>query len=274
MGKKLTVVSVMAILLFSGACATIGKLIQKPTITFDSLGTRDMSLLAGTFLFRFNVANPNPLGIHVSDILYDLDINGERFISNRLEQGLDLIASGTAPLEIPVTINYLKVFNSLAKLRQSDGLDYRLTGSAGVGPMRIPYQTTGRIDIPKLPDITVERIKIDRFDFTGTALKLVLGMKNSNAFDMKMDGLEYSAMLGDVELAKGVARQIPPLAGNGQATMDLGVNLNFLQLGRSVRALLSGASAPCRLMGNMLVDTRTGMEKIPFRFNGQVPFIR
>ncbi len=272
--KKWTAALILAMVLTIGACASLEQLIQKPEIDFESLGTQNLSLSEGTFLFRFSVSNPNPVGVGVDDIRYDLDINGENFISSRLAQGLHLAASGSTPMEIPVTINYMDVFKSLSRFLQSDALDYRLTGSAGVGPLRIPYRTSGKIDLPKMPDITVDGIRIDRLSFNGASLKLVLGLKNPNAFSTKIDGLEYAARLGDVDLAKGTARQTTALTGNGRSTMDVNVNLNFLALGRSARTLLSGSSARCLLTGSMLVDTLTGLEKIPFQFDGQVPFIK
>lgn len=275
MNPKRTAIIIGAVLLLTlGACATIERLIQKPEITFDSLGTRDMSLLEGTVLFRFNVSNPNPVGVHLGDILYDLDISGEPLVSGQLSQGLDLAASGTSPLEIPVTVNYLDLFHSLAQLVNADPLDYRLSGSAAVGPFRIPYSSSGKLDIPKLPDITVENIKIDSFSLTGAKLKLILGLKNPNTFALKMDGLEYAAQLGDVKLAEGTANMNTALGANGRSMMDLDLNLNFLELGRSVGTLLSGASAPCRFTGNMLMKTPAGMQKIPFQFDGDVPFLK
>lgn len=51
-------------------------------------------------------------------------------------------------------------------------------------------------------------------------------MNNPNAFTMPMDGLEYAALFGEVELAKGMARQVAPLTVNGRSTMDIDVNLN------------------------------------------------
>ncbi|WP_319524548.1 LEA type 2 family protein [uncultured Desulfosarcina sp.] len=272
--KRTTIIICTVFLLMLGGCATIEQLIQKPEITFDSLGTREMSLLEGTFLFRFNVSNPNPVGVHLNDILYDLDINGNRLVSSQLSQGLDLAASGTSPLEIPVTINYLDFFNSLSQLVGADQLDYRISGSAAVGPFRIPYSSSGKLDVPKLPDITVENIKIDSFSLTGAKLKLTLGMKNPNAFAMKMDGLEYAAQLGDVKLAEGKASMSNALGANGRTMMDLDLNLNFLELGRNARTLLSGSSARCLLTGNMLTNTSAGTQKIPFAFDGNVPFTK
>jgi hypothetical protein len=52
------------------------------------------------------------------------------------------------------------------------------------------------------------------------------------------------------------------------------VELNFLELGRSARTLLSESSAHLLVTGNMLMNTPAGMEKIPFQFDGSVPFIR
>ena len=274
MKPQLTIATLLAVILTLGACASLEQLIQKPEIHFDSLGTRNMSLVDGTFLFRFNVANPNPVGVHLDDITYDLDINGERFVSSRLPQGVNLTASGTSPMEIPVTINYLDFFGSISRLIQSDALDYRLSGSAGVGPLRIPYRTSGKLDLPRLPDISVERITVDRLSFTGASLKLALGMRNPNAFVMKMDGLEYAARLGGVEVAKGVAHNLSPMASHGRSTMAIDLDLSFLELGRSAQALLTGSSAHCQFSGNLLVDSMAGIQRVPFAFDGNVPLIR
>jgi len=274
MHKKAAVAAILAMVLTIGGCATIQELVKQPEISFDSLAAQEMSLVQGTFLFRFNVANPNPVGLHLDDILYDLDINGQRFVSSRLDQGLDLVASGSSPLEIPVTINYLDFFDSLAKLVGSDTVDYALSGSAAVGLLRIPYRSSGKLDVPKLPDISVDSIKIDSLSFNGAALKMTLGLKNPNAFGLKMDGLEYAARIGDLELAKGTARNITPLAAKGRSLMDVAVDLDFLEMGRGAMTLFSGSSATCNFTGNMLMDTPAGTHTIPFRFDGQVPFIK
>jgi LEA14-like dessication related protein len=107
MQPKPIITPLLAVILLLGAWTSLEQLIQKPAIHFDSLGTRDMSLVDGTFLFRFNVANPNPVGVRLDDITCDLDINGEPVVSSRLPQGVNLAASGTSPMEIPVTINSL-----------------------------------------------------------------------------------------------------------------------------------------------------------------------
>ena len=274
MQKKTALAAILALVLTVGGCATIQELVKRPEITFDSLDAREMSLTQGTFLFRFNVANPNPVGLHLDDILYDLEINGQRLVSSRLDQGVNLVASGSAPLEIPITINYLDIFDSLTKLVGSDTLDYRLSGSAAVGLLRIPYRSSGKLDVPKLPDISVESIKIDSLSFGGAALKMTLGLKNPNAFGLKMDGMEYAARLGDLQLAKGTTRNITPLTAKGRSLMDIAVNLDFLEMGRGAMTLLSGSSAACNFTGNMLMETPAGTQKIPFRFDGKVPFIK
>ena len=231
-------------------------------------------MLQGTFLFRFTVANPNPIGLRLGDILYDLDINGHRFVSSRLDQGIQLAASGSSPLEIPITINYLDFFGSLAQLVGAETLDYQLSGSAAVGLLRIPYRSSGKLDVPKLPDISVDTIRIDSLSLSGAALRMTLGLKNPNAFGLKMDGLEYAARLGDLQLANGMTRNITPLAAKGRSLMDIAVNLDFLEMGRGAMTLLSGSSAPCNFSGNMLMDTPAGTKKVPFQFDGKVPFIK
>ena len=274
MQNRLAGTLAVAIILSMGACATIEQWVQKPEISFDSLSAQDMSLLEGTFLFRFKVFNPNPVGVHLNDISYQLTINGERFISSRIDQGLNLRASDTAPLTIPVTIGYLDIYNTLASFLRSDTLDYGLSGSAGVGPLRIPFQTSGKLDVPKMPTISVDRIIVDRMAYTGASLRLVLAMQNPNAFAVQMDGLEYALRIGNLELAKGVARHEAAVAQNGRSNMNVAAELNFSELGRGAQALLTGSSTRCHLSGNMLVKTSAGLQKIPYQFAGKVPFIK
>jgi hypothetical protein len=51
-------------------------------------------------------------------------------------------------MEIPITINYLDLFDSLTRFLESDALNYHLTGSAAVGLLRIPYQASGKLELP------------------------------------------------------------------------------------------------------------------------------
>ncbi len=271
MGTAKAAAVLLAVMIILGGCATIEQLVKKPAITFDNLAVREMSLTQGTFLFRFNVANPNPVGLHLDDIVYDLELNGQRVVSSRLDRGVRLVASGSSPLEIPITIDYLDFFDSLSALVGADRLDYRLSGSAAVGPLRVPYRSSGQLDLPQLPAISVERIKIDNLSLSGADAILRIGLANPNAFGLTMGGLEYAARLGDLELAKGTARVVNALKARGRATMDLDIHLDFLKMGRGATMLLSEPSSRCRLIGNMLMDTPAGMHKVPFRFDGTVP---
>ncbi len=271
--KGLFIAVIIWLLLMSG-CATLDQIVQKPIVRFDSVGIDNLSLVEGTFLFRFNVENPNPVGIRVSEIIYDLRLNDRNFVKSRLDQGLRLRGSGVSPMEIPVTINYLDLFDSVATFTKSDFIKYNLTGSIGVGPFRIPYRTQGKMDVPKLPKISVDKVKINAISFTGASLRFVLGLENQNAFDIGLDGIEYAIKLGDTSLARGTARPDAPLVKNSRTNLGVDMDINILQAGRSFKELISRPSAGCSIIGNMLYNTQRGVKKVPFNFKGNVPLIR
>lgn len=273
--RALFLVAVLAVVLILNGCATLGQIIQKPTVSFAGMTLTDADLLHANAVFNFNVTNPNPINIWASRITYDLKLNGRNFMAGELDEGITLAGSSTSNLRIPVTLQYLDFFESLSQLWKAKGADYALTGGFSVGPFRIPYQARGRFDLPKMPKISLEAIEIERFSLQGARLTCRLKMDNPNAFDLLFKRLEYNLNLGGTSFAHASAPAQGPLTGNSKSEMNFGLDVSFAQLGMSAYQLLSGDKADFSLDGAMVLDSLAGQERtVPFKLAGQVPFLR
>jgi len=263
-----------AVMPLSG-CATLDQIVQKPSVTFDRMVLTDADLLQSTAVFNFNIKNPNPISIRANRIAYDLRIDGRHLIAGQLNHGVTLVAGSTSTMSVPVTLQYLDFYNSVAQLWQSKSADYALTGGFSVGPFTIPFQSHGRIDLPEMPKISLEAVRVDRFTFSGATLKCRLKIDNPNAFNLLYKRLDYSLKLNDKAFAQASTPDQGPIMGNTASFLNFGFDVSFAQIGRSAYHLLQGDNADYGLNGSLILKSRSGAErKIPYNLTGRVPLRR
>jgi LEA14-like dessication related protein len=255
-------------------CATLEQMIQKPTIAFNHMQIVSADLLKSTAVFDFNIHNPNPINLRAGLITYNLKLNGRDFVKGRLDQGVTLMAGGTSTLQIPVTMAYLDFFDSVAQLWNTRSADYALTGGFSVGPLTIPFQAHGILDLPKMPGISLEAIEVRKLTLSGATLKCLVQMTNPNSFDLLFKKLNYTLNLGGASLGQATALPTGPIGKNGKSTIALALVLSFAQMGRSFFQLLQGAKADYRLDGGLIFDRPAGgEEKVPFSLSGKSPLL-
>jgi LEA14-like dessication related protein len=268
-----TMVVIAAISLSS--CASLDQLIQKPTIAFNGLEMTNASLLDGTFNFHFIITNPNPINIHAGRILYDLKFNGTNFVKGRLENGITLPGRSAATLTVPVNVHYLDVFDSMMEMMRRKTAAYDLSGSFKVGPMTIPFQTRGTFDLPQMPKIYMESIRIGNLSFLGARLNCRLGIENPNAFGMLIRHMDYDLKLDGIPFAKATAQPQEAIPGKGKSILDVAFDVSFAQLGQTAYRILTGSAADYKLEGRMNMDPKnTNSRPLPFNIGGRVPFLR
>ena len=257
------------------SCATIQELVKKPDVTVEGMSLKDVSLFEGTMLFTFRVTNPNPIGVAVNNVAYDLKINGRDFVRSAVKQNMNVRAGGTSTVNLPVTVAYLDLFETVTEFMKSERASYDLSGSVGVGPFDIPFRTKGSLDIPRLPDISLKRVNVSSISLAGATVLFSLEMKNDNPFSVNLDGLDYGITLGGTEFVSGESRSVHSIGKKGRSLLEIPLDINFLKLGQSTYNLLRGSSSGYELTGEMVFELdRMGKKRFPFRRSGKVPLVR
>jgi LEA14-like dessication related protein len=271
--RRLLSAAVIGMAILSG-CASLEHMIQKPTATFSHMQIASADLFESTAVFSFNIHNPNPISIRAGHITYDLKLNGRDFVKGQLDQGATLAAGGTSMLQIPITMAYLDFFDSMAQLWSTRSSDYALTGGFTVGPLVIPFQAHGVLDLPKMPRISLESIEVRKLSLSGATLNCQVQMSNPNTFDLLFKKLDYALRLGGASLGQASALPAGPIGKNGKSTIALALDLSFAQMGRSVFQMLQGTKADYRLDGGLIFDRPAkGEEKVPFSLSGKSPLL-
>ena len=65
----------MSFLHFFYGCAALQQLVLKPPVDFEGVSVSDVSLFEETLLLKLSVNNPNPIGISLRNVAYELTLN-------------------------------------------------------------------------------------------------------------------------------------------------------------------------------------------------------
>lgn len=252
------------------SCASLRQeLIRKPAVSFEQMELHDMSLFEATAIFKFNVLNPNPMGLSIRNIAYHLNISDKKFIKGISDKDLRVRAAGSGKLELPIAISYADLSESV-----SDKVEYDIFGSVEVGPFTIPYRARGPLSLPKPPKLSLKAIRVTEISHTYAAVIFDLELENDNLFALAVRRMEYSIYLGGKEFASGSGENISvPL--RTKLKLEMPMKINFFKNGQALAAILDESSGVYEISGTMAFDdAKEEKGKIPFRRAGSVPIVK
>ena len=138
------------------ACAIVGvlgcsifakKIIEDPKVELDNVSVTDVGLTGATVIFGVKVSNPNSFALKVDSVKYDVEIAGKQIGSSTLPDGAKVEGKSTTIIPIPVPVKYKDVFSSMLDLMGHGSTKYRLRGLAKLGPLSLPFDHTGDLDL-------------------------------------------------------------------------------------------------------------------------------
>ncbi len=268
--RNLLIIAILSSLLMTG-CASLQDIVQQPTVQVAAVRLGNLSLSAATLNVDIKVDNPNPVGVKVRNVVYNLKINDKDLLKGTQNQGIHLPSAGSGIVELPLQVNYFDLYDSVLELFAHESVGYDLSGSVGIGPFDIPYHTKGVLPIPKLPAVRLKNVDIATMSFTGADLVFTLGLKNSNSFPIDLNEVACDIKLGGKTFAEGLARRVDPMLANSETLLEVALRVSFFDLGRSAYLLLLEPSTGYELTGEMrLKKSGSKQTQIPFKIDGKV----
>ncbi|QTA79160.1 WHy domain-containing protein [Desulfonema limicola] len=252
-------------------CAALQQLIDKPEVKFQGMSLKNISLFEAVPVFKFIIINPNPMGISVHQVTYNLTINDLKFIKGVSDQQTRIKAASSGILELPISFNYMDVFKSASEFIGSDKAEYNLSGSIGIGPFSIPYENKGEFEVPDLPALALKSVKISSLSLKGASIVFDLELENNKDFAIDLSTLDYSIKLDGKDFIKGIQTNISPVRQNSRLNLEIPLELNFFELGTSVYKVFKDSSADYELSGSMKFNIpKIGTRDFPFLKKGKV----
>jgi len=255
------------VVLFLTACAALQESIKKPEISMQAVNVTGMDLNGMDVAFVLGIKNPNPLGVSLSGLSYRLDIDKKPLLKGKTKQKLKVEANSNSRLTLPLALGYRDMFDGVSALMKQDKINYALSGEIDFGLFQLPYKTSGTIDLPSLPKVSIGKVNIKRVTLSGMELQIGLNMRNANRFPIRLDNLGYNLKLANTTVAKGKSLKPVSLGAGKQGSMNLGLTLDYRDLGSVINRLKKGGTIPVSFEGKMDIP---GVGKVPLEWKGSV----
>lgn len=269
--------SALVILMFMG-CQTdlqqrpYQQLLDRPAVTFQGKEQKFISFFEAEPVFRFQVENPNPMGLMVKNMTFNLTILDRKFITGISDQGTLIRSASTESVELTLPFNFMDVFDTADGFQKTRYARFDLIGGISVGPFFIPYDISGELEIPRIPTVSVASVKIKDRSPGHLRLSITLILENPNPFPTPQGFLEYKTILAGTTLGEGWVTPIGPIDAQGQRRMIIPCEAGGALASGAIAAALERAEIDCALTGSIryAVPGR-GRRNFPFTFTGRVP---
>lgn len=243
---------VLFMLLSLGACSSLNlkKTMenQKPKVSVADQRITHIDFESIGLAFGLQVDNPNPIGISLAGLDYDLKLDGKSFVTGQQDKHMRIGASGASRIELPLSMRFEEIYQGLRQLKDSDEVPYELTTGLLIdvpllGKMRYPVTTRGRIPTPHMPKISLKSMQVEKLGFNGATLALALEMDNPNAFGLGLNRLQYDLKINGKPWFSGQRKNLGTIQKNGKSVITLPVTLNFSEMGSGLYQLLNSGQA-------------------------------
>lgn len=269
------------------SCASVEEFVkssvEKPQVSFAGAKINGLSFDAVDLLFDVKIANANPVGITLAGFDYNFLINDNQFLQGDQEKQVNIPANGENTFQIPLSLNFTEVYNSVSTLRDRDSTEYKIDCGVSfdlpvLGRRRVPVSQAGTLPLLQLPKIGVKSLTLDNMSFSGADLNLKIRLTNPNAISFVLKNLDYQFDVNDRQWIDGSATRSMNLAAKGESILDIPISLNFMQMGQSVLQLLRG-SEPLNYQFQGRLDLSSSLPllgdvSLPFDRMGEVKLIK
>ncbi len=254
-------------LLFLLSCHSLQHLVKAPTVKIAGVGLERWDFQSVTLLFDLHVLNPNGFGIKVSGYSYRLALQEKQLLRGTETEGFAVAAQGESLVQIPLTLPFRDIYALIQDARSLDSLAYELSGvitpSGILSNMTIPYSKSGFLPNPRIPELSLQGLSVNKLNLSGMDLDLVIRLKNPNSFGFQLGKLDYTIQLAGQSVATGQSLQATALPCKGSGEIRLPIKLDFLNAASSLKAALGGGSIECMISGSAGLETPFGAWAMP-----------
>lgn len=246
---------------------------SQPSFNFKNLAIENASFQGLTLDTVWKLDNPNPIGISLASIDYNLTVEDKQIVSGKPRQGLQINAQGSSDLHFPAGIKFQDLAQVVSTFMNKDNAKWGASGSLGVqtpiGVISFPLSKTGTFEVPKLPNITFGNPKVGNINLSGATLEFPLNITNKNSYALPL------AVSGDLTLAGAKIGTISTgnmgaLAGKGQKTMSIPLTVNFISAAGAAVKIAQGGQAQVAFQASV----ESGGTKLPLNVNQLVNIVK
>ncbi len=231
----------------AGAKKVVEEAVQEPRLSVKGVRVAGLSAESADLEATIGVDNPNPVGLTLNYLSYELDLEGERLASGETDRTSTVPAAGQGEVIFPISVRYQDLAAVYARVKDRDEVSYQIQGQLGLarplGTLHLPYRASGKMKVWRLPRVQNVSLKVESLSLGETRLRLILRLENPNAFPLEITKLHYRIALSGRDFAAGDVRSPQTLPARDFGEIDIPLALNLVELGGAAANLLGGKNA-------------------------------
>ena len=274
----------LALMLATSSCDTVKEIARtmdpsKPTVSLASMDLVGLSLDGAELQFDLDVGNPYGVPLPVAGLDYALSSGGTSFLSGDTNwQGM-IPAKGHQIIPLKAQVGFIETLRLLQSVRPGAIVPYVANlgvsvDAPGVGPLRLPVETSGQLPIPTVPTVNIKQVKWESLSLSDASAILGLEVGNGNSFSLDVDRLSYSLSLAGQPIATTSLQKALSVPSGGSGLLEIPISFRPMDLGTAALQMLSGREANWNLSGTMEALTPFGLLNLPVGGQGITKLLR
>lgn len=230
-----------------GAKKLVEQVLQEPRLSVQGVRVVGLSAQNADLEVTLGVDNPNAIGLTLSRLSYELDLEDQRLIAGNTDRTSSVPAAGQGEVVIPISVSYPDLAAAYARVKGQDEVNYRIKGQVGIatplGNLNLPYQASGKMKVWRLPQVKDISLKVDSLSLSEARMRLNLQLENPNAFNLEIQRLHYRIALEGRDFAAGDVALPQTVPARESGRIEIPLSLNLGELGLAAVGLLRGKNA-------------------------------
>lgn len=144
------ILGAVLIVLLSG-CVGLAGLSQKPEVSLAGLQLVQIGVFEQRFALKLRVQNPNDTELRINGLSFEVELNGQSFLTGVSDRGVTVPRFGEAVLDVAATATLGSALKQLRELQKGgrERVDYRIVGRLNLsGFGTVPFDRRGDLQMP------------------------------------------------------------------------------------------------------------------------------
>lgn len=250
----------LTFLLLTGCGADLSGFI--PTVKFSRFSVNDLDFEHIDTDFVFTVDNPNPIGVPLDRFNYDLSLMDISILYGSDPQGLELVAEGSSEVALPVSLEFVSIYEAITATRGVDNVGFGLAGDFGfdtdIGPVDITYDEHGDFPALRAPKIKLGKLKVNSIGSSTVDFALNIDVDNDHGSALGFTDMGLKVKFAGIQVGNGAVSDLGDVEGATTKTLTLPFSVDYADAINAITAIATGQKLKVDLDADVTVSTPFG----------------
>ncbi len=267
--------------LFITGCGNIKSVtdqaLQAPKVVSDEIRIDRIDFESLYLIADIELSNPNIIPIRLMPFDYKVNVDGEEFLVGS-SKSINIASNANGEVTLPFQIPLKQLLKTVPELFKKDELNYEFIADVTLeGPLGTSWdktiRTSAAVPTPKLPNIKLPSISVDKMDFYGFRIMVTLPVENKNNFSINLKSLSGALVMDGMKPFQIGSDKSTRLPAKAETEIVIPIELSWDKASRALLPLIQEGRLPeIKLEGNWKLEPELPgfeMQDKVFKYTGK-----